>query len=482
MTENDRVLYGKFRKNPKTGLFSSFLISEDKEKAASWKSRSEGERQDEEGEGRHETVSDFKKLNDEFLTYMNMFYRLIPATMSLLQFASGKEIDVRIYTTIKANGKLLSSDERYELYEVPFSFASQIDRLVENAKNLEYGIDSLPGIFLIGLVSYYDAFLSNLIRLIYLTIPEKLSSSERNITFKDLVDLGSVEAAREFILEKEVESVLRMSHHAQIEWLESKLGMALTKDLDIWPTFIEICERRNLFTHTNGVVSSQYVGVCTAHKLDLGGLKVGDKLSVDPKYLRNSINSISEFGLKLIQVVWRKLLPEEIDEAATCLNIVGFRLISRRRYSLASKMLEFGLNVMKRHGSDLTRKMMVVNWANCEKLSGRMDSAEEILAKEDWSASSDKFRICVAAVRDDVKAAVSLLEVVARADQIDKEEFRSWPVFQNMRNHPEFISEFERVFNEPYFTDKENIEGREVKSDQSNVKLVPNQPGSDVGG
>jgi len=96
-----------------------------------------------------------------------------------------------------------------------------------------------------------------------------LSSSERSISYKDLTEIGSVEAAREQIIEKEVESVLRDSHSQQIDWLEKKLDIPLRKDLRIWPEFIELCERRNLLLHADGLVSSQYLAVCKRHDVDL---------------------------------------------------------------------------------------------------------------------------------------------------------------------------------------------------------------------
>ena len=154
--------------------------------------------------------------------------------------------------------------------------------------------------FLMGLISSHDAFLAQLMHLIFLTKPETISSSEKNKSFKDLVELGSVDAARSYLIEKEVEAFLRQSHHAQFDYLENKLGMPLRKDLDIWPRFVEICERRNLFTHTSGVVSNQYIRVCSEHDVDLGGVAVGDQLVISPKYLQDATEVISELGLKLI--------------------------------------------------------------------------------------------------------------------------------------------------------------------------------------
>ena len=111
---------------------------------------------------------------------------------------------------------------------------SELTGRIERADSIRSGVHSLPSMFFVGLVSAYDKFLSELIRAMFIARPELLSSSERNLSFKDLMEIGSVEAARERIIEKEIETVIRKSHSEQISWLEAKLNMPLTKDLDIW--------------------------------------------------------------------------------------------------------------------------------------------------------------------------------------------------------------------------------------------------------
>jgi len=74
----------------------------------------------------------------------------------------------------------------------------------------------------------------------------------------------------------------------------------------------------------------------------------------------------------------------EIEKAAEKLNGFSHRLITQRKYKLAATMLKFGLNEMKKHGSEAINKMMVVNYANAEKLGGNMEVAKKILDTEDW--------------------------------------------------------------------------------------------------
>ena len=166
-------------------------------------------------------------------------------------------------------------DEEFETYEFGLAHVRFLTKEIERITAISLSIGRLPNLFLLGLISAYDAFFSGLIRVVFLTRPELLSSSEKNISFRDLVELGSVDEARERIIEKEIETIMRSSHADQLSWLEKQLKIRLRKDLDIWPDFIEVCERRNLITHTDGIVSSQYITACREHGYEVAEIKIG---------------------------------------------------------------------------------------------------------------------------------------------------------------------------------------------------------------
>lgn len=93
---------------------------------------------------------------------------------------------------------------------------------------------------MVSFVSEYDSFLGQLIKQILRFKPEIIDSKDKSISLSDLVNLGSVEAAREKIFAKEVESILRSSHADQFSWMEKAFDIPLTKGLDSWPVFIEL--------------------------------------------------------------------------------------------------------------------------------------------------------------------------------------------------------------------------------------------------
>jgi hypothetical protein len=455
MEDDQKYFYAKFKMDSELEIVENLFISEDRSTIDEWKG-SRARKDDENISVSKDKPSQFAVVMTEFEESINTFKTTVPFIMGNLPIMRRLSDDRNIRQFVAKNGELVRPDEvGFELYRITIDHAAALSKKLERSNNISSGINSIPGLFLMGLISSYDQFLSKLIKCMFISNPEILSSSERNISFKDLTEIGSVEAARERIIEKEIESIIRDNHSDQIAWLESRLNMPMRKDLKIWSDFIEICERRNLIAHTNGTVSTQYIVNCKKHGCDIENLIVGNVLEVTGKYYETAVSIILEFGIKLTQVVWRKLKPAEIEEADRELNKITFRLITKRMYKEAITLLRFGLFEMKKHGTELFRKMMVVNLANAEKLNGNKSEAEKILNDEDWSASTDTFVICVAAVRDDTQTVIKLMKAVVDTGHLTVANFREWPVFENIRSDSHFVETFEREFGQRIVADLE---------------------------
>jgi hypothetical protein len=209
------------------------------------------------------------------------------------------------------------------------------------------GAERLPEIMIIGLISAYDAFLIQIIKLILYKQGEIFFKSEKSITFSDLLKFESMEDAKNNLIEKEVEAVIRLSHHDQFVWMERNFDLKLREGLDIWPQFIEVCERRNLLTHTGGVASQSYLQNCKNNKVDVSHVRVGDKLSVDSKYFEQAVAAVYEVGIKLCYVLWRKFDKQDTLNADRTVNELCFDLIHGRAYQIAEAILRFSVDGFK---------------------------------------------------------------------------------------------------------------------------------------
>jgi hypothetical protein len=307
----------------------------------------------------------------------------------------------------------------------------------------------VPRGLLVALVSQFDAYVGGLIRQLFKLKPEIVDSSANTLTFEQLVEFGSIEIARDYVIDKEIESVLRQSHADQFDWLEKKFNLPLRKDLPAWPVFIEVMERRHLFVHTNGVVSHQYLKVCRKHSCNIPeSVGPGTALPLTREYFDAAYECIFEIGVKLGQVLWRKVQPTEIEKADSNLNFLTYGLIAEDRYRLARILLDFGTS-LKTHSSQEARLRLVVNRAQTYKWTGDEEKCKQVLDAEDWSATSLKFRLANAVLRDDFKNAIQLAKELGKDGEIDRHQYRDWPLFKELRKSAEFETLFESIFGEP---------------------------------
>src|SRR6185437_7398748 len=299
----------------------------------------------------------------------------------------------------------LNADDKTRRWIADPAAISTIRRLSNRAQRSLQAAELVPRSLLVSLVSQFDAFIGALVRALFKTRPDVLNSSSNTLTFSQLASFRSLSDAREYIVDKEVDSLLRKSHAEQFDWLENKFGLPLRKDLPAWQTFIEITERRNLFVHANGIVSQQYLEVCGKNGCKLeSGARFGESLSVSRAYFEAAHECIFEIGIKLAQVLWRKLSPEGIAEADLNLINVCYELLFEGRFRLAKILSDFAAEALKKHSSENARLTMVVNRAQAYKWLGDNDAAQKIISEEDWTAASLRFRLAQAVLLDNFSA------------------------------------------------------------------------------
>lgn len=123
-------------------------------------------------------------------------------------------------------------DDEHE-YIVPFEKINEFKKYEKKINHLSIALNTTSRNYLVSYVSMYDSFLGKLVGELLLLKPELFNNSDREIKFKDLVDFNSLDDAKDYILEKEINSLLRKSHVEQFIWMENKFGLPLTKGLEI---------------------------------------------------------------------------------------------------------------------------------------------------------------------------------------------------------------------------------------------------------
>ena len=324
-------------------------------------------------------------------------------------------------------------------------------RLARNLHKASRATLLIPEIFVVALVSQYDAFLGGLIRVLLNGRLEILHATDRQLPLASLLAFDSMADVRDAIVNKEVEDLLRKSHAEQFSWLESRFKIELRKGLLEWPAFVELTERRNLYVHARGVVSRQYLETCRAHNVYLPpDHDLGVTLYASGDYFVRAHSCVLSIGVMLGHVLWRKFFPDQRQHADIHLTNICYDLLVERRYDLAQRLLTFAVSSFKKFAHEKYRRMFVVNLAQTYKWMNDDKKCAEIMDAEDWTASDESFRLAHAVLRDDIENSVRIMrQIGAEHDEIDAVAYRDWPLFREIRKEELFRTTYQDIFGAP---------------------------------
>lgn len=280
-------------------------------------------------------------------------------------------------------------------------------------------------------VSMLDALFGDLLRANYTRHPSALDGEEHTLTFKNLCQLGNVEVARDYVLHRKVESVLRRSMKDQLKFIRSKLHVDLT-DLDPYVDILdETIQRRHVWVHNAGRASKLYLANVSEALLKQYAAVEGQVLPVDLKYLRRAIDRVNLAGVVISQQCWRKWIPEEVEQADDIISNSIFDTICDRRFSAAQYLAKYAIKVVS--SSDACRRNVVLNYAQALKWAGKSHEAKKIIANYDWTSCSMRYRIAVFVLRDEIDEALKMLPLALSAQDLTVHHIEEWPIFQTFK-------------------------------------------------
>ena len=418
-------------------------------------------------DGAQRPFVELAQLMSRFRETMSSYRPLVEFGMMIMPTLRFSHIYNQMYKNAERQLAVVEKDEKFETYGVTVDQYQAVNQQLRRLREFDRGATVLPGAILLSLVATFDSFIADTARIMLRRRPEKIIESSKSISVKDVLSMASFDDVIDKVTEDEVENLMRGSHDEQIKYIEDKMDVNIRSNYDEWGEFIEVFERRNLIAHGNYVINTHYIRNCSRHGFHIEKDKHGEKLSLDGRYLRQSSDRLLEFGLSLMFVLWLKHFRNDREEAYDRLNEITYELIKDKRSRVAARLLDLALFKQTPTASDKIKKMMTVNLANAYKKLHDEKKAYEVIGEVDWSAATDDFQICVAAVRGDVDRVVELMPRVIQGELIKKADFREWPIFDWVREEGGVQEKFQDIFGEPMLnpTDEEGIsEKKEVST------------------
>ncbi len=308
--------------------------------------------------------------------------------------------------------------------------------------------------YLVALITKFDIFLADLLRDIYEIHPEVLVGSEKKISYPDVLKYSSLTDVKENIISQEVDEFLRGSITDRFKFLEKISNVKIIEKIDMWPQLIEISERRNVIIHNNGIASKQYLEVCKANDVDISSIDLGRSLTIRPEYFAKACETFYEAGIITEQLIRRKILPKDKDKADISLRQLSYESLKGEKYNITIQILNLGKK-LNDYSSEETKCMILINGAAAYKFHGDKAQCTQLIDDEDWSAKDDMYKLAICVLKDEFDKALKLMESIP-SEKISEEEYKTWPLFNELRKHPHFQDTYKKKFGID-FEEKETI-------------------------
>jgi len=387
-------------------------------------------------------ISKFDSTTNNFINNIDSLRGSLPILLNQLKIA--KEDSIRDYDKfLKEKGEYLKESNKYNISP---SVYWKFKPLENKMKNAQAAIILINRSFIISLVSQLDGLIRDLMQIVIEITPAIITNSERQLTFSEINQFEDIEAAKIYLIEKEIESVIRDNIEQQFSWFEKKLNIQLRKDLPAYKTLIELTQRRNMFVHNDGKVSSQYLKICLSEGINHDGIKVNDILNSDEEYFELAYNCLFEIGFKLSQVLRRKLNPDSLENADRSFVNTTFELVLNEQYKLASQFFEFAKKYIKFTQKDFELRTLL-NQAQTYKWMGLETECKALIDSIDLTASNELFKMACYILLDKFDKAASSMKIVGNQPaMINKEHYYDWPIFKEFRKTEFFKEAYEEIF------------------------------------
>jgi hypothetical protein len=319
-----------------------------------------------------------------------------------------------------------------------------------NRHNNSSPVKTLEKSLFINLFADFDKYIGELITALYALNTNLYKNINREISLSEALTFESIDDMRSEALSKEIESLRRKSYSEQLKDIQKRFSISL-QSYNKWDKFIEMSQRRNLFTHCDGIVSSQYIDACKEHGYQFKEEPaIGSQLSIGDEYFYKSCNLITEIGVMLGQTLWRKVSPESIENADSQLSNLIFDFLHNESWSKAKILSKFALNLPK-ISNEQKKRIFVINYAIALKFNNQKEQMEKLLDEYDWSATSNDFKLAHAVLIDNFDEAKVLMESIGDSSELISEiSYLDWPLFRDFRNQEQFFEAYKNIYGYEY--------------------------------
>ncbi len=318
----------------------------------------------------------------------------------------------------------------------------RLDNAATNMEILNRQIELMYKSILINLVSTAECFVGDVLKKYFSQykgeiVGKLINEQDKIYTIHELEEFESIEEAKEYIIDKKIENLIRGSFEDWVKFLKDKLSLSMGYMSSDNDKMVEIFQRRNLFIHNKGIINRIYIS--KVKKSNRYSDNIGEQIILDRNYLTEAIFLIHKNLILMAFELWKK--REKNDKGRSWfLQKLSEKYMMQEKWNLLESVATFLQKDTV--APDKILKAAQINLWLAEKRLGKLD--KKVVEEVDFSAITIDYRICQKALLDDYEMAVNLIEKALDTEQITVEKIYDWPVLSELRETELFKEMVER--------------------------------------
>lgn len=139
-----------------------------------------------------------------------------------------------------------------------------IANAMTNIKMMNMQLELIYKSILVNSVSTVECYLGNLLKKYFVMykgeiVGKLIEEKDKIYTIHELEEFDSIDSAKEYVIDKKIENLIRGSFEDWCKFLKGKMSLSMGYMKDDYDVLVEIFQRRNIFMHNDGVINRIYL-------------------------------------------------------------------------------------------------------------------------------------------------------------------------------------------------------------------------------
>ena len=280
---------------------------------------------------------------------------------------------------------------------------------------------------LVSLISLSEDYLKALFTCLFRQFPKEINAEAKQFSLNDFSRFGSLQEAKEWLIGKKVDELMRGSFEDWIKTLKSfniqnDFFMASREKIE------EVFQRRNVIVHHQGKVSEAYnkrVGKSFRKE-------IGTDLVVDSEYMEAAGCLLVSFFIQVGLGVWSRCEKESAERFETIVKIIESLSVAKR-WNMVQNISLYAM----RKFPDEQQLMLQMHYWNSLKFQGKTEW-REMMSNNDYESKGPVYCLMGAAIQNDSRTFYELLPRLLDEELISMRQLVIQPMYETMREETPF--------------------------------------------